>query len=146
MLSYKVQSSKYRESVKTVKISITNTQLTLNRVMYTTYVWIMSKTAACFSDWQLLQINTLQNRRSTKLHFTATNKLRCGLNILPNRFKIITNRIDANWLKLTKETYKQKCKKEFITAPLLLGWFDVQNNSMFRDDHLICFHFNLLSC
>ncbi len=23
------------------------------------------------SDWQLLQINTLQNRRSTKLHFTA---------------------------------------------------------------------------
>jgi hypothetical protein len=27
------------------------------------------------TDWQLLQINTLQNRRSTKLHFTATNKL-----------------------------------------------------------------------
>jgi hypothetical protein len=72
------------------------------------------------SDWQLLQLNTLQNRRSTKLHFTSTNKLRCGLNILPNRFKTITNRIDANWLNLTKETYKQKCKKEFITAPLLL--------------------------
>ena len=75
------------------------------------------------SDWQLLQINTLQNRRSTKLHFTATNKLRCGLNILPNRFKTITNRIDANWLNLTKETYKQKCKKEFITSPLLSYWF-----------------------
>jgi hypothetical protein len=72
------------------------------------------------SDWQLLQLNTLQNRRSTKLHFTSTNKLRCGLNILPNRFKTITNRIDANWLNLTKETYKQKCKKEFITTPLLL--------------------------
>jgi hypothetical protein len=71
------------------------------------------------SDWQLLQINTLQNRRSTKLHFTATNKLRCGLNILPNRFKTITNRIDTNWLTLTKETYKQKCKKEFITSQLL---------------------------
>jgi hypothetical protein len=26
----------------------------------------------------------------------------------------------------------------------LVSWFDVQNNSMFRDDHLICFHFNLL--
>ena len=71
------------------------------------------------SDWQLLQINTLQNRRSTKLHFTATNKLRCGLNILPNRFKTITNRIDTSWLTLTKETYKQKCKKEFITSQLL---------------------------
>jgi hypothetical protein len=71
------------------------------------------------SDWQLLQINTLKNRRSTKLHFTATNKLRCGLNILPNRFKTITNRIDTNWLSLTKDTYKQKCKKEFIISPLL---------------------------
>jgi hypothetical protein len=39
MLSYKVQSSKYRETVKTVKIYISNTQLILNRViMYTDYV------------------------------------------------------------------------------------------------------------
>jgi hypothetical protein len=44
MLSYKLQSSKYRLTVKTIKISISNTQLILNRVMYTTYFWIMSKT------------------------------------------------------------------------------------------------------
>jgi hypothetical protein len=71
-------------------------------------------------DWQLLQGNILQNRRSTKLHFTSTNKLQCGLNILPNRFKTITKRIDASWLTLTKETYKQNCKKEFITTALQL--------------------------
>jgi hypothetical protein len=47
MLSYKVQSSKYRETVKTVEISISNNQLILNRVMYTTNGWIMSKTATC---------------------------------------------------------------------------------------------------
>jgi hypothetical protein len=70
------------------------------------------------SDWQTLQKNTLQNRRSAKLHFTSTNKLRCGLNVLPNRLKTITNRIDTSWLMLSKETYKQKCKKEFITTPL----------------------------
>jgi hypothetical protein len=70
-----------------------------------------------FSDWQILQINTLQNRRSTKLHLTSTNKLRCGLNSLPNCFKTITNRIDASWPTLIKETYIQKCKKEFITLP-----------------------------
>ena len=46
MLSYKNQSNK-EKYVKTVKISIINTQLTLNKVMYTTYVWIMSKTATC---------------------------------------------------------------------------------------------------
>ncbi len=44
---YKVQSSKYRETVKTVEISISNNQLILNRVMYTTYIQIMSKTATC---------------------------------------------------------------------------------------------------
>ena len=54
------------------------------------------------------------------MHFTSTNKLRCGLNVLPNRLKTITNRIDASWLELSKETYKQKCKKEFITAPLIV--------------------------
>ena len=74
-------------------------------------------------DWQLLQGKILQNRRSTKLHFTSTNKLQCGLNILPNRFKTITKRIDASWLTLTKETYKQNCKKEFITTALQLYWF-----------------------
>jgi hypothetical protein len=71
------------------------------------------------ADWQILQNNALQNRRSPKLQFTSTNNLRCGLNVLPNRLKTITNRIDASWLTLTKETYKQKCKKEFITAPLV---------------------------
>ena len=42
-----VTKSKYKESVKTVKISIINTQLTLNKVMYTTYIRIMSKIATC---------------------------------------------------------------------------------------------------
>ena len=70
------------------------------------------------SDWQLLEINTLQNRRSSRLHFTSTNRLRCGFNVLPNRLKTITNRIEREWLTLTKECYKQKCKKEFITTPL----------------------------
>ena len=74
-------------------------------------------------DWQLLQGNILQNRRSTKLHFTSTNKLGCGLSILPNHFKKISNWIDSSWLTLTKETYKQNCKKEFITTPLQLYWF-----------------------
>ena len=72
------------------------------------------------SDWQILQENTLQNRRSAKLHFTTSNNLRCGMNVLPNRLKTITNRIDANWLMLSRETYKQKCKKEFITTQLTM--------------------------
>jgi hypothetical protein len=56
------------------------------------------------TNWQILQSNTLQNRKSTKLHFTSINKLRCGLNNLPNHFKTITNWMDASWPTLTKET------------------------------------------
>ena len=70
-------------------------------------------------DWQILQQNTVQNKRSNKAHFTSTNRLRCGLNILPNRLKTISNRIETSWLMLTKESYKQRCKKEFITTPLV---------------------------
>ena len=79
------------------------------------------------SDWNLLQDNTLQNRRLTMLHFTSTNKLRCGLNLLPTRLKTITNQIEQEW---TKESYKQRCKKEFITALLskYLYWFLVMIN------------------
>jgi hypothetical protein len=80
----------------------------------------LNQTRLPCSDWLTLQRNTLQNRRSTKLHFTSTNRLRCGLNILPNRLKLISNRIDATWLTLTKESYKQRCKKEFITTPLIM--------------------------
>ena len=74
--------------------------------------------------WQNYELAiSLYDLTTTKLHFTSTNKLQCGLNILPNRFKTITKRIDASWLTLTKETYKQNCKKEFITSPLQLYWF-----------------------
>ena len=73
------------------------------------------------SDWHLLQGNTLGNKRSSKLHFTSTNNLRCGLNLLPNRLKTILNRIEKEWLTFTKECYKQRCKKEFITIPLPLS-------------------------
>jgi len=55
----------------------------------------LNVTGLLSADWQTLQKNTLQNRRSPKLHFTSTNKLRCGLNVLPNCLKTITNRIDA---------------------------------------------------
>ena len=70
-------------------------------------------------DWELLQNNTLQNRRSSKALFTSSNKLRCGFNILPNRMKTISNRIEKSWFELTKDVFKQKCKLEFITKPLL---------------------------
>jgi len=51
------------------------------------------------SDWQLLQGNTLGNKRSSKLHFTSTNNLRCGLNLLPNRLKQYQIELRKNGLR-----------------------------------------------
>ena len=79
----------------------------------------LTATKQPISDWHILQKNVLQNRRSSKALFTSSNKLRCGINILPNRMKTISNRIERSWFQLTRVAFKLKCKNEFITTPLL---------------------------
>ncbi len=59
-----------------------------------------------------LQLNIQNDRRNVRLSFQANNKLKCGFNCLPNRFKSITNEIDKEWSDLTRDTYKTKCKKD----------------------------------
>ena len=71
------------------------------------------------SNWEILQNNILQNRRSTRALFTSSNRLRCGINTLPNRLKTISNRIEKSWFSYSKDAFKLKCKMEFITTPLL---------------------------
>jgi hypothetical protein len=39
------------------------------------FLYDLTVTRLPLTDWQILQSNTLQNRRSSKLHFTSTNKL-----------------------------------------------------------------------
>ena len=71
-------------------------------------------------DYKILQQNVLNNRRSTRAHYTSTNKIRCGLNILPNRLRVISNQIETSWFGLSRDCYKQRCKNLFITTPLML--------------------------
>ncbi len=59
-------------------------------------------------EWINLQFN-IQNVR---LSFQANNKLKCGFNCQSNRFKSITNEIDKEWIDLTRDAYKTKCKKD----------------------------------
>ncbi len=39
---------------------------------------------------------------------------------MANRFKSITNEIDKQWVDMTRDVYKTKCKKRLITEKLIL--------------------------
>jgi hypothetical protein len=71
-------------------------------------------------EWINLQFNIKNDQRNTKLSFHVNNRLKCGLNCLSNRFKSITNEIDKQWLDLTRDVFKTKCKKRLIIEKLLL--------------------------
>jgi hypothetical protein len=71
-------------------------------------------------EWINLQFNIKNDERNTKLSFHVNNRLKCGMNCLSNRFKSITNEIDKQWLDLTRDVFKMKCKKRLIIEKLLL--------------------------
>ena len=71
-------------------------------------------------EWINLQFNIKNDQRNTKLTFHVNKRLKCGLNCLSNRFKSITNEIDKQWLDLTRDVFKMKCKKRLIIEKLLL--------------------------
>jgi hypothetical protein len=70
-------------------------------------------------EWINLQFNIQNDRRNARLSFHANNKLKCGFNCQSNRFKSITNEIDKEWIDLTRDAYKTKCKKRLITDKLM---------------------------
>ena len=71
-------------------------------------------------DWINLQFNIQNDRRNTKLTFQTNNNYKCGLNCLSNRFKSITNEIEKEWIDLTRDAFKMRCKKRLITDRLLV--------------------------
>ena len=71
-------------------------------------------------DWINLQFNFQNDRRNTRLTFYASNRYKCGFNCLSNRFKSVTNEVEKEWIDLTRDAYKTKCKKRLITDKLLL--------------------------
>jgi hypothetical protein len=56
----------------------------------------------------------------TRVSFQTNNKLKCGINCMSNRFKSITNEIDKQWVDMTRDVFKTKCKKRLITEKLIL--------------------------
>ena len=80
----------------------------LSLQLYKTFnYWIPTR------DWIELNFNNIQTTRQGCFMTNKTNRLKIGMNILSNRLWYLNGKIDLNWLNMSFQTYKIKCKKTF---------------------------------
>ena len=72
------------------------------------------KSLICENEFINLNFQLYDNERITKLTFIKHQRYDVGKNILLNRFTDLNNMIDKNWLNLSLETFKVKCKSLFL--------------------------------
>ena len=65
-------------------------------------------------DWLSLFFNQNFNDRATTVKLFDTSRYKIGKNLLANRFKILNNKIQYDWLNMTLESFKIKCKCLFM--------------------------------
>ena len=65
-------------------------------------------------DWIDTNFQQTFNQRCQTLKFFKSQNYKIGGNILCNRFVILNGEIPHDWLNLSKDTYKVKCKAQFL--------------------------------
>ena len=65
-------------------------------------------------DWININFNNIHTTRQTRFMTGKANKLKVGMNQISNRFYYLTGKIELDWLNLSYDTYKVKCKKLFL--------------------------------
>jgi hypothetical protein len=66
-------------------------------------------------EWVALNFNQIFTSRQTMFVITSNQNYRVGNNILSNRFSILNKRIPLDWLNLSNNSYKIKCKSLFLS-------------------------------
>ena len=66
------------------------------------------------NDWLNLFFNQQFNQRELNVKFYNTSSYRIGNNIISNRFTILNGKIKLSWLNDSYESYKIKCKENFL--------------------------------
>ena len=61
-----------------------------------------------------LNFQLADNERATKLSFIRRQNYDVGKNILLNRLHVLNDKIDKNWINLSLNSYKMKCKELFL--------------------------------
>ena len=62
-------------------------------------------------DWVNLNFKTILTSRTTTFSINKSNQRRVGMNILSNRFWYLNGKIKLDWMNLSFNTFKIKCKK-----------------------------------
>ena len=62
-------------------------------------------------DWVNLNFKTILTSRTTTFSINKSNQRRVGMNILSNRFWYLNGKIKLDWMNLSFDTFKIKCKK-----------------------------------
>jgi hypothetical protein len=62
-----------------------------------------------------------QDERNSKLTFVATNWVKCGFNLLHDSFRSISEIVRKDWIPLSQQVFKAKCKECYLCCrcPLL---------------------------
>ena len=68
---------------------------------------------AC-NDWVELFFRQHFNERDQVIIFFNTSNYKIGSNLLTNRFTVLNGKIKLSWLNDPYDTYKIKCKNEFL--------------------------------
>ena len=65
-------------------------------------------------NWMDLNLQQNFNDRNNFVQIFETSKIIIGRNTLVNRFKCLNNTIEYDWLNLSLDTFKVKCKLKFL--------------------------------
>ena len=68
----------------------------------------------CENEFIEMNFQLCDNARSRKITFIKNQRFNVGKNILLNRLYDLNNMIEKDWLNLSLETYKIKCKALFL--------------------------------
>ena len=66
------------------------------------------------NEWVHLNFNQILTSRQSTFIATKNNRKRVGLNAIANRLYVLNGRIPLDWFSYGLDTYKIKCKKEFV--------------------------------
>ena len=67
------------------------------------------------TDWIDLNMQQNFNGRNDYVHIVDHSRVRVGKDLLMNRLSLINDSINYDWLNLSKDTYKIKCKEKFLS-------------------------------
>ena len=67
-------------------------------------------------EFLLLNHNQILTGRQNKFFVIKSNNYNIGINSLANRLPVINNKIPLDWLNLSFDTFKVKCKKILLAV------------------------------